>query len=371
MKLKSCQIRDSQWIDYLEHNLDAQTVDELDAHLLSCAQCRESLELQQKWLQVQARYLEPDKVAQSLNATELADLNSRIMQAVRLEAAKTATKGTNKAPFWRQRSFWYQSAGAAAMIVLLMISIQLVLQIPALAGRTMKTTAMIDFIAGDQENSTKVDALGQGEMTQAESPTTTTAQMAPEMASGWRIYSGSFNDLPAARIFFDEADVKSVDATDYGTREVQESSAEATTAAMTEDGGTVDETTAGESTTYPGTESEVTTVDRMELLVNSFNARGKSMYDILTSADSVRVLTDESDAGQILILAAFADKSIGENESSIREALEGCQSSIKIEIIKAERLPDFLNGFESGLYDKVFETSGSSGQSWISILIGA
>ena len=51
-------------------------------------------------------------------------------------------------PFRRQRPFGI-SPLAAAMIVLLVISIQLVLQMPALAGRTMQTTAMIDFIAGD------------------------------------------------------------------------------------------------------------------------------------------------------------------------------------------------------------------------------
>jgi hypothetical protein len=235
----------------------------------------------------------------------------------------------------------------------------------------MKTTAMIDFIAGDQENASGVDALGQGGTERAGSPTTTAAQMTPETASGWRIYTGSFTDLPAARIFFDEPDVKSSDATDSETREVVASSAEETAEATT-DGGKIDnETTTATTTAFAGTESEASTVDRMELLVNSFNARGKSMYDILNSAESVRILTDESGTGQILILAAFSDTSVDEKQSSINQVLEGCQSSIKIEIIKTEQMPDFLDGFEPGLYDKTFETSGGSGQSWISILIGA
>ena len=370
MKFKSCQIRDSQWVDYLEHNLDPRTVAELDAHLLSCEQCRSNLEIQQKWLQLQTRYLAPDKEAHILNEVELADLNKRIMQAVRLESAQTAATGTARLPFWRQRSFWYQSAGAAAMIVLLLISVQLILKIPALAGRTMKTTAMIDFIAGEQQDAETQDVPGQG-ATEAAAPTTTLAAMGNDLGSGWRIYSGSFADLPAASIFFDNPEVKSGETTACATREILTDSSQET-AVVTTDGGAIPEaTTADESTSYQGTDTEMTTVDRMELLVNSFNTRGKSMYGVLSNAESVRVLTDQGGSEQILILAAYPTDRISETQSAIAEILEGCQTIIKIKIIKTEQLTDFLDGFEAGLFDKTFETSGSSGQSWISILIGA
>ena len=105
--------------------------------------------------------------------------------------------------------------------------------------------------------------------------------------------------------------------------------------------------------------------------LNSFNTRGKSMYGVLSNAESVRVLTDQGGSEQILILAAYPTDRISETQSAIAEILEGCQTIIKIEIIKTEQLTDFLDGFEAGLFDKTFETSGSSGQSWISILIGA
>lgn len=369
MKFKSCQIRDSQWVDYLEHNLDPRTVAELDAHLLSCTQCRSNLEIQQRWLQLQTRYLAPDKEAHILNDVELADLNKRIMQAVRLESAQTAATRTARLPFWRQRSFWYQSAGAAAMIVLLLFSVRLILKIPALAERTMKTTAMIDFIAGDQQDAETRDVPGQG-ATEAAAPTTSLAAMGNDLGSGWRIYSGSFADLPAASIFFDNPEVKSGETTACATREVQTGNPEET-AAETTDGGVPEATTAYGSTTFQGTDTEITTVDNMELLVNSFNMRGKSMYGVLSNAESVRVLTDQRGSEQILILAAYPTDRISETQSAIAEILEGCQTIIKIEIIKTEQLTDFLDGFEAGLFDKTFETSGSSGQSWISILIGA
>ena len=343
MKFRPCQIRDSQWVDYLENNLNPRTVVELEKHLLSCAQCRKNLEVQRKWLQIQEHYLKPDKAASILTPEEQSELNDKIMRSVRYEASQNMAEKSKKRPFWYQRAFWFQAAGSAALIVLLAVSFRLILQLPALSGAAVRQNDLAEYSAGENPEIAKsADQPDRGKS--ADAATTSVAVLFPDSKTGWQIYSGSFADLPAARIFFDDPNAETM---------------------VTGSETIIDETAANF-----GSDAAISSADAMGLVANKFNDRGKSIYAVLSQADSMRVLTDQNGSNSILILASYPTTSISDIRTSILKILEGCQTSIKIEIIKAEDLPDLLDSYEKNLFDKTFETTGKADQSWISILIG-
>lgn len=344
MKFRPCQIRDSQWVDYLENNLNPHTVVELEKHLLSCAQCRKNLEVQRKWLQIQEHYLKPDKAASTLTPEELVKMNDKIMRTVRLEATQNRVEKSKKRPFWYQRTFWYQAAGSAALIVLLAVSFRLIMQMPALTGAAIRSNDLVEYSAGENPEMAKsADQSDRGKSTDA--ATATVAGLLPDSKTGWQIYSGSFADLPAARIFFDDP------------------------IAAAE--GTGSETNINETAASLASDAAISSADAMGLVANKFNDRGKAIYAVLSQADSMRVLTDQNGSNSILILASYTTTNISDIRTSILKILEGCQTSIKIEIIKTEDLPGLLDSYEKNLFDKTFETTGKADQSWISILIGA
>jgi len=90
---------------------------------------------------------------------------------------------------------------------------------------------------------------------------------------------------------------------------------------------------------------------------------------ILDQATDLRFLQTVGPPARTLILAAYPADQIDRQADLVKQALTTCQNPIKIEIIRADDLPDRLNGLDAGLFNEAFVKTPAE-SSWIFILMG-
>lgn len=305
---KSCRAIEPLLADYLDGNPDQPLRAAVEKHLENCPTCRESVRMQQEWLKLRplVEIKDEDRIIPE-------GMNSRIVSAIRYEAAASKYSETPRRKNWRQPAFWYKAASAAAAVILLVAFFQIIQNFGS-QNATRDTKSAVDQLASDfgSENATA------GPTANAGSSDAVTGKTSLEgIAGSWQIYSGSFAELPAAECLFD-----------------------------------VKATTAG---SVPSTD----TANQPETMI----------FDLLNGAEDLRILTGVENTQNTLILAAYNSADISAKAEQIKIALATCINPVRIEIIKPEDMPELLNSLGPDLYAKVFDQALPS-SSWILILIG-
>lgn len=307
-KIKSCEKIEALLIDYLDGNLDQSLYDTVDSHLKDCERCRNSLKLQLEWLKYRPL------VALQDEAREIPEgMNSRIMAAIRFEAASREARKESPVKLLRRPGIWYKAASVAAAVILLVAVIQ-VFHGFNWQRASLETKSASGQVSSDNSAEIANDSTATVFGTNAGVTGKTSLE---GLSGGWQTYSGSLSELPSADCLFSK---------DASTEE-----------------------------SIPGTDNPDPT--------------NPMIFDLLNDSEDLRILISTGNPEKSLILAAYQTSSIEKKAEEIKIALPTCATPVRIEIIKYEDLPGLLNALGPDLYASVLERSSSS-SSWILILIG-
>lgn len=307
-KIRSCEKIEALLIDYLDDNLDQSLRDTFDSHLKDCERCRNRLKLQQEWLKYRPL------VALGDEDREIPEgMNSRIMAAIRYEAASREERKESPVKLLRRPGIWYKAASVAAAVILLVAVFQ-VFHSFNMQRDSLQTKAASGQVSPDYSAEIANDSKGTVYVTNG----AVTGKAGLEgISGGWQTYSGSLSELPSADCLFSR---------DAATEE-----------------------------SVPGTDIA--------------NPTNPMIFDLLNDSEDLRILTSTGNPEKSMILAAYQSSAAEKKAEQIKVALPTCATPVRIEIIKYEELPELLNALGPDLYASVLERSSSS-LSWILILIG-
>ncbi|MEA4888237.1 MAG: zf-HC2 domain-containing protein [Clostridiaceae bacterium] len=344
---------EKHFIDYLDGNLDESTCFSLELHLRQCSECRDKLELQRQWLEMRQKHLPPAGSLDVEDRERLSALDKQIRHHLKNGEAAGQSVPAARPAFWRRPVFWYESIGAICCVVLLILSLPLFQA--HFASSTMQAGFLADQAANSMLNSTN-------ERTSKAAVDQKTAVS----AGGWQVFAGALTDIPAVACFYEENEPAADTAGD-------QASAIATSAGIEEimtDAANGAEVSTGSQNEMAVVEN-ITTRDFFAPGSKVLSPEGRAAFDLLEKADLLRVLVFSGTDDKVLILAAYPANLTRNYLERFHQALDTCQTPIKIEIIETSELPGLLNGLEEGLYGKTFTTAATSDVSWISLLIGA
>ncbi len=285
--------------EYIDDELALSDRIRLEEHLAQCPSCRRELELQQAWLPHRHALTEAFE-----KRVVPAGLNDRIMSAVRAEHA-TPHYMRWLTVSWRRSA--YRLAGAAAMVVLLLVALRLYQGI----GMASATTTAARYSLTKAGNNLSDQAIAPVSGSQELNAGTGSNGKSAGTAAGWLVYNGSLANL------------------DDDCVTVESAAAQATA--------------------------------KRDLL--------PAIQTAISQARILRILTKAGPPSQTLILTAWPSAEAESQLAALKNAFATCENTPRIEIIKAGDLPAKLNSLETNLYARIFEQPPAE-YVWILILMG-
>ncbi|NLO35440.1 MAG: hypothetical protein GX112_03685 [Clostridiaceae bacterium] len=333
MLAKKCPIDDALLIDYLDETLPEAERKVLEQHLARCETCRHRLAEQKTWLDLMAKSRLTADPARIVDDQTLNQLNRRIMAQIEAEKdAAPRSEAPNPVRIWRRPSFWLQSAGALAALVVLVLTLPLIGQFWQQPAGSTEAAFLNDLDAVDRSTTGATFKTAGGVAVQSPSD------------GSWEVVQGSLADVPAMHCF-------------YG----QESA----------------ETQATTQSTQSQVETQASDNSRDERIANYLKPSSRPLSDegqlllaVIRQADDLRVLYSAAQR-ETLILAAFQPDAAADHAKFLLDSFKTCQTPIRIEIIKAVELSVRLEGLQDDLYTAAFPDRPDAGLSWILILVGA
>lgn len=330
---KKCIMAESLLVDYLDGVLSDRERAEFEQHLSQCKTCRAKIDKQKQWLDLAAQSSIADDPERQAEASTLIALKKRIMADIEQETQKADR--TQQRKIWHRPSFWWQTAGLAAALLVLVLAMPTLLNVWQNTGTSREAT---DFgqLAATSAAATEANSKTAG----------SEEKRLDEMSDGWDVFKGSLADLDSMVCFFAASDCQAPadsQATEPAVNVTQETNAES---------------------------QEMTAANFFLSSNRSLNSEGQALLDILNKADLLRVIVNPAQSESIVILAAFNAKQVDFYAEELKTNLQTCQNPIEIEIIRGVELTLKLENLEPGLYDRVFAEAPGAEFSWILILIG-
>lgn len=329
---KKCIIDESLLVDYLDGVLSDRERTEFEQHLSQCKTCRAKIDRQRQWLNLAGQSSIAADPARQAEASTLAALKVKIMADIEQESQKSGTPQRNT---WYKPSFWWQTAGLAAAVLVLVLAMPTLLNVWQNTGSSRDAADLGQFAA------TSAEATAAGSKTAVSEEKRLDA-----LSDGWGVFKGPLADLEPMACFFAASDCQAPSdsqATEPATSVIQETNDDS---------------------------QEMTAANFFLSSNRSLNSEGQALLDILNQADMLRVIVNSAQSESIVILAAFNAKQIDYYAEELKNDLQTCQNPIEIEIIRGVELTLKLEQLEPGLYDRVFAETPGTEFSWILILIG-